>query len=145
MRPAARSVKTFAAAGAASIIALAAASFGLPAGAQEAPPAVAAPAAAPAPRPNALSESVAAVVNDDIISSYDLMQRMRLLMISSGLQPTEENLPQLEQEALRSLIDEHVQLQELKRVEKAQKITIISTDKEVDEQIDDIAKGNNAR
>ncbi len=144
MRPAARSVKTFAAAGAASIIALAAASFGLPAGAQEAPPAVAAPAAAPAPRPNALSESVAAVVNDDIISSYDLMQRMRLLMISSGLQPTEENLPQLEQEALRSLIDEHVQLQELKRVEKAQKITIISTDKEVDEQIDDIAKGNNA-
>ncbi|WP_421737723.1 peptidylprolyl isomerase [Caulobacter sp.] len=137
-------MKTFAAAGAASIIALAAASFGLPAGAQEAPPAVAAPAAAPAPRPNALSESVAAVVNDDIISSYDLMQRMRLLMISSGLQPTEENLPQLEQEALRSLIDEHVQLQELKRVEKAQKITIISTDKEVDEQIDDIAKGNNA-
>ncbi len=141
MRPAARSVKSFAAAGAASIIALAAASFGLPAGAQQVVPA---PAAAQAPRPNALSESVAAVVNDDIISSYDLMQRMRLLMISSGLQPTEENLPQLEQEALRSLIDEHVQLQELKRVEKAQKITIISTDKEVDEQIDDIAKGNNA-
>ncbi|WP_419317229.1 peptidylprolyl isomerase [Caulobacter sp. ErkDOM-E] len=102
-----------------------------------APPPVAAP-------PRGLSESVAAVVNDDIVSSYDLMQRMRLLMVSSGVQPTEENLPQLEQEALRSLIDEHVQLQELRRVEKAQKITIISTDKEVDEQIDDIAKGNNA-
>jgi peptidyl-prolyl cis-trans isomerase SurA len=86
---------------------------------------------------------VAAVVNDDIISSYDLMQRMRLLMVTSGLQPTQENLPQLEQEALRSLIDEHVQMQELRRVEKAQKITIISTDKEVDEQISDIAKGNN--
>jgi peptidyl-prolyl cis-trans isomerase SurA len=86
---------------------------------------------------------VAAVVNDDIISSYDLMQRMRLLMVTSGLQPTQENLPQLEQEALRSLIDEHVQMQELRRVEKAQKITIISTDKEVDEQIADIAKGNN--
>jgi peptidyl-prolyl cis-trans isomerase SurA len=64
------------------------------------------------------------------------MQRMRLLMVTSGLQPTEENLPQLEQEALRSLIDEHVQMQELRRVEKAQKITIISTDKEVDEQIE---------
>jgi peptidyl-prolyl cis-trans isomerase SurA len=129
----------------ASILALTVASLGLPALAQEAaPPLVAAPNAAPAAqRANPLSESVAAVVNDDIISSYDLMQRMRLLMVTSGLQPTQENLPQLEQEALRSLIDEHVQMQELRRVEKAQKITIISTEKEIDEQIDDIAKGNN--
>uniref|UniRef100_B0SWM6 Parvulin-like PPIase n=1 Tax=Caulobacter sp. (strain K31) TaxID=366602 RepID=B0SWM6_CAUSK len=142
----ARSV-TILAASAASILALTVASLGLPALAQEAPPTVAAPDApqgAPvAPRANPLSESVAAVVNDDIISSYDLMQRMRLLMVTSGLQPTQENLPQLEQEALRSLIDEHVQMQELRRVEKAQKITIISTDKEVEEQIEDIAKGNN--
>ena len=129
----------------ASILALTVASLGLPALAQEAqPPVVAAPSAAPAAqRANPLSESVAAVVNDDIISSYDLMQRMRLLMVTSGLQPTQENLPQLEQEALRSLIDEHVQMQELRRVEKAQKITIISTEKEIDEQIEDIAKGNN--
>jgi peptidyl-prolyl cis-trans isomerase SurA len=143
----ARSVTTLAAS-AASILALTVASLGLPAQAQEAPPAApaaeapaaAASAAAPA---NPLSESVAAVVNDDIISSYDLMQRMRLLMVTSGMQPTQENLPQLEQEALRSLIDEHVQMQELRRVEKAQKITIISTDKEIEEQIQDIAKGNN--
>ncbi|CAN5421317.1 peptidylprolyl isomerase [soil metagenome] len=133
----------------ASILALTVASLGLPALAQDAAPVVqgvapAAPDAAPAAqRANPLSESVAAVVNDDIVSSYDLMQRMRLLMVTSGLQPTQENLPQLEQEALRSLIDERVQMQELHRVEKAQKITIISTDKEVDEQIDDIAKGNN--
>lgn len=133
----------------ASILALTVASLGTPALAQEAapaaPPTVDAPAApaTAAARANPLSESVAAVVNDDIISSYDLMQRMRLLMVTSGLQPTQENLPQLEQEALRSLIDEHVQMQELRRVEKAQKITIISTDKEVEEQIEDIAKGNN--
>ncbi|KRA60273.1 peptidylprolyl isomerase [Caulobacter sp. Root655] len=139
----ARSV-TKLAANAASILALTVASLGLPALAQEAPPVVdAAPAAPAAARANPLSESVAAVVNDDIVSSYDLMQRMRLLMVTSGMQPTQENLPQLEQEALRSLIDEHVQMQELRRVEKAQKITIISTDKEIDEQIEDIAKGNN--
>ena len=140
----ARSV-TILAASAASILALTVASLGLPAVAQEAPQAAPATpeAAPPAARANPLSESVAAVVNDDIVSSYDLMQRMRLLMVTSGLQPTQENLPQLEQEALRSLIDERVQMQELKRVEKAQKITIISTDKEVDEQIEDIAKGNN--
>ena len=128
----------------ASILALTVASLGSAVQAQEAaPPSADAPAAAAAPRANPLSESVAAVVNDDIISSYDLMQRMRLLMVTSGMQPTQENLPQLEQEALRSLIDEHVQMQELRRVEKAQKITIISTDQEVAEQIQDIAKGNN--
>lgn len=142
----ARSVTTFAA-GAASIFALTVASLGLPAQALQsqtpagAPPAVAAPAAPPAPV-NPLSESVAAVVNDEIVSSYDLMQRMRLLMATSGMQPTQENLPQIEQEALRSLIDEHLQMQELRRVEKQQKITIISTDKEVEEQIAEIAQGN---
>jgi len=132
-------VTTFAAS-AASILALTVA--GLPAQARQAAPVVDAPPAAAEPRANPLSESVAAVVNDDIISSYDLMQRMRLLMVTSGLQPTQENLPQLEQEALRSLIDEHVQMQELRRVEKEQKITIISTDKEVDEEIANIAQGN---
>ncbi|MDI1365963.1 MAG: peptidylprolyl isomerase [bacterium] len=145
MRPV-RSVKTLAAAGAASVLVLALASFGPQAWAQDAAqptaPAGAAPERVAPPAP--LSESVAAMVNDDIVSSYDLTQRMRLLMISSGVQPTQENLPQLEQEALRSLIDERVQLQELHRVEKAQKIKIISTEQEVDEQINDIARGNNA-
>ncbi|PXA92638.1 peptidylprolyl isomerase [Caulobacter sp. D4A] len=139
---AARSVTTFAAS-AASILALTVAA--MPAHARQAAPTIDAPAAAQPEaqaRANPLSESVAAVVNDDIISSYDLMQRMRLLMITSGMQPTQENLPQLEQEALRSLIDERVQLQELRRVEKEQKITIISTDKEVDEEIGSIAQGN---
>lgn len=148
----ARSVTTFAA-GAASILALTVASLGLPAIARQAAPAAqpqgASPAPAAAPQPatpqaqaNPLAESVAAVVNDDIISSYDVVQRMRLLMATSGMQPTQENLPQIEQEALRSLIDERLEMQELKRVEKQQKITIISTDKEVDEQIADIAQSN---
>ncbi|WP_454716417.1 peptidylprolyl isomerase [Caulobacter segnis] len=144
----ARSVTTFAA-GAASILALTVASLGVPALAQtqeapppqvDAPPAAAAPVQPTAPQP--LQESVAAVINDEIVSSYDLMQRMRLLMATSGMQPTQENLPQIEQEALRSLVDEHLQMQELRRVEKQQKITIISTDKEVDEQIGDIAQSN---
>jgi peptidyl-prolyl cis-trans isomerase SurA len=37
------------------------------------------------------------------------------------VQPTQETLPQFEREALISLIDEHLQLQELKRMEKEQK------------------------
>ena len=87
-----------------------------------------------------IAESVSAVVNDDIISSYDLVQRMKLLILTSGLQPSQENIPQIQQEALRSLVEERLQIQELKRVEKENKTSIIATDKELDEQIADIVQ-----
>ncbi len=117
------------------------------------PPAAAsapAPEAAPAAPlrqagPQPMSESVAAVVNDDIISTYDLGQRMRLLIATSGVQPTQETLPQFQREALVSLVDEHLQLQELRRVQKDQKISIISTDDEVLEELTDMAKQNNLK
>lgn len=90
-----------------------------------------------------LSEAVAATVNDEIISTYDLVQRMRLLIVTTGVQPTQDSLPSLQREALRSLIDERLQMQELRRVEKAQKIDLVATDAEVTDEINDIAKGNN--
>ncbi|WP_293395246.1 peptidylprolyl isomerase [Phenylobacterium sp. RIFCSPHIGHO2_01_FULL_69_31] len=106
-----------------------------------------APAETPAPAapraPAGLSESVAAVVNDDIISTYDLAQRMRLLIATSGVQPTQENLPQFQREALVSLVDEHLQFQELRRVEKEQKIEILADDAEINEEIAEMARGNN--
>ena len=111
----------------------------LPADIAAAAPAVS-PATVPAPQMN---EGVAAIVNDDIISTYDLRQRMRLLVITSGVQPTEQSLPQLEQEALRGLIDEHLQTQELKRFGKKQKVDLIADDKDVDDEISDMAKQNN--
>jgi peptidyl-prolyl cis-trans isomerase SurA len=110
--------------------------------------AVPANASAPAPQtttagPRPLSESVAAIVNDEIISTYDLAQRMRLLIATSGIQPNQENLPQFQRQALVSLIDEHLQLHELKRVEKTQKMSIIATDDEVRDEISGMAKDNN--
>lgn len=106
-----------------------------------------APAETPAPAapraPAGLSESVAAVVNDDIISTYDLAQRMRLLIATSGVQPTQENLPQFQREALVSLVDEHLQFQELRRVEREQKIDILADDAEINEEIAEMARGNN--
>ena len=100
------------------------------------------PAAPPAQA--GLSESVAAVVNDEIISTFDMAQRMRLLIATSGVQPTQQNLPQFQREALNGLVDERLQIQELRRVEKEQKITIIPTDEEVDEELTAMAKENNA-
>jgi peptidyl-prolyl cis-trans isomerase SurA len=95
--------------------------------------------------PQPMAESVAAIVNDDIISTYDLGQRMRLLIATSGVQPTKETLPQFQREALVSLVDERLQLQELKRVQKDQKITIIATDDEVLEELTEMAKQNNLK
>ena len=102
-----------------------------------------APAAPTRPLPQGISESVAAVVNDDIVSTYDLAQRMRLLIATSGVQPTDENLQQFQREALVSLVDEHLQFQELRRVEKEQKIDILADETEVTEEIAGMAQQNN--
>ena len=107
------------------------------------PSAAAAPTAAAGPRP--LTEGVAAVINDEIISTYDLRQRIRLLIVSTGVQPTEQNLPQIEREALRALVDERLQEQELRRVEEKQKFKVFPTDKEIDAEIEDMAKSYNVR
>jgi peptidyl-prolyl cis-trans isomerase SurA len=103
-----------------------------------------APAAPEQPAaPQAQAAGVAAVVNDDIITTYDLGQRMKLMVMSSGIQPTKDNLPELEQEALRQLIDEHLESQEIKRFSKKQKTKeFIADDKEVDDEISNMAQQN---
>ncbi len=88
-----------------------------------------------------IAEGVTAVVNDDIISSYDLVQRMKLLILTTGFQPTQETLPQLQAEAQRQLIDERLQRQELRRVEKENKTSIIASDQEIDEVIAETVQG----
>lgn len=107
-------------------------------------PAVSQDAGQAAPqRPQGLSESVVASVNDEIISSYDVVQRMRLLIVTSGIQVTDQNLPELQNEALRSLVDERLELQELRREGKEQKFDLIAGDDEVQDEISDIARSNN--
>jgi len=103
-----------------------------------------APAAPAAPQRRGISESVAAVVNDEIISTYDLAQRMRLLIATSGVQPTEQTLPQFQREALISLVDERLQMQELRRESKERKITtLIASEEEVDEELAALAQQSN--
>lgn len=138
----ARKVTGLAARSIALAAAFAAAAAPIYASAQEAQPAPAAAAQPAAPRPG-LSESVAAVVNDDIISTYDLAMRMRLLIATSGIQPTEQNIAQFQREALVSLVDERLQIQELRRQEREQKFQIVATDEEINEEIADMARGNN--
>ena len=104
----------------------------------------AAAASAPALQPGeqapslpTLGEGVLVSVNDDIISSYDLKQRMLLLMATSGVQVTQENYAQFQQQAMRSLVDEHLQFQEMKQW----KVKV--EDKEVDDELQRMAKESN--
>ena len=106
------------------------------------PPAPALPVTAPAAAPTGLSEGVVAVVNDGIISSYDVSQRVMLLIATTGVRPTRESLPQIQQEALRALIDEHLEIEEIKREEKEQKFSIMADDDEVNSYIEQIARGS---
>lgn len=60
-------------------------------------------------------QRIAAIVNDDVVSEYDLRARMRVVIASSGIRPTEQLQQRIAQQVLRSLIDERLQMQEAKQ------------------------------
>src|SRR5438067_9829070 len=91
------------------------------------------------PQPAAPAPSIAAVVNDDLISFYDLAARARMVLISSNIPDTPENRQRIAPQVLRSLIDEKLQLQEAKR----QNVTV--TEEEVKKGIEQLEKQNNMR
>lgn len=67
------------------------------------------------PPANSSLSRIAAVVNSGIISKSDLMNRLRFATLSSGLEPTAENLEKMKPQMLRVMIDELLQLQVGKR------------------------------
>ncbi|MES1158257.1 MAG: peptidylprolyl isomerase [Terricaulis silvestris] len=86
-----------------------------------------------------LAESVAAIVNDKVISSYDVRERARLLLVSAGLQTTPELMQRANAQALQDLIDEELQIQETGN----DHFKIHIDDAEVDRRLDTIARQNN--
>lgn len=78
----------------------------------------------------------AAVVNDLVISSYDLDQRIKLVMVTSGSQ-SPEAAKRMRSQVLRQLIDELLQLQE------AQKSKVNITSEDLDKSFKRIAQQNN--
>jgi len=83
-----------------------------------------------------LAEGVAAVVNDTVISTYDVRQRANMLIVSAGMQSTPELQQRARAQAIRDLVDERLQLQEAERFE----LTV--TPDQVDRRIADIARSN---
>ena len=70
------------------------------------------------PRPTAAQgvQRIAAVVNDDVISAYEVTQRVMMVMVTGRIPDTEENRRRLSAQILRNMIDEQLQLQEAKRL-----------------------------
>jgi peptidyl-prolyl cis-trans isomerase SurA len=90
----------------------------------------------------ALREGVAAIVNDEAISTYDLRQRTLLLIVTSGVQVTEATLPSIEREALRQLVDERLQMQEVRRIQGRTKVSLEPTAQELTQQVERLAQQN---
>ena len=65
------------------------------------------------------SHGIAAVVNDDIITTYDLQQRALFMMATQGIQPNEQTQKQIMQQAMRNLVDEKLQIQEAKKYDQS--------------------------
>ncbi len=62
------------------------------------------------------AERIAAVVNDDIISSFDLAARVELVVRTTGLPDDQETRDRIRPQVLRTLIDERLELQEAARL-----------------------------
>lgn len=62
-------------------------------------------------------EGIAAIVNDQVISLYDVDQRVDLFFATSGIEKSPAMRERMRDQVLRSLVDEKLQLQEAERVE----------------------------
>lgn len=60
-------------------------------------------------------QRIAAIVNDELITAYDLESRIRLVMFSTRLSNTADTRRRISNQVLRTLIDERLQMQEAKR------------------------------
>ena len=97
------------------------------------------PAEAPAGVPQVPEMRIAAVVNDEMISVYDLAERIRMVMVSSNLGDSPELRQKIAGQVLRNLIDEKLELQEARRQ------SISASDEEVNNALGQIEKQNNMR
>lgn len=61
-------------------------------------------------------QRIAAIVNEDVISAYELNQRVLLVLVTGRIPDSPENRRRLRSQILRNMIDEQLQLQEAKRL-----------------------------
>lgn len=84
------------------------------------------------------TEGVAALVNDEPITTVDVRNRMRLIIASTGMSQIDEGtLTRIQDQAMRGLVDEHLQLQ------AASEYDVEVSDDEISNSLLDLADRNN--
>lgn len=81
-------------------------------------------------------QSIAVIVNDEVISKYDVNQRVKLVLVTSGIPATEENIKRIEEQAIKALINEKIQIQE------AIKLEVPESPEEINLMLENIARSN---
>ncbi len=61
------------------------------------------------------AQGIAAIVNNDIITTYDLEQRVLYLLATTNAPRDEESLARLQRQAMNNLVNERLQVQELSK------------------------------
>ena len=82
-------------------------------------------------------QRIAAIVNDDIISFFDLNARVTFMIATTNAPNTPETHKRFQQQVLKNLIDERLQKQE------ANKNNVKITEQEIKRSLDDLEKQNN--
>ncbi|HTI03080.1 MAG TPA: peptidylprolyl isomerase [Acidisoma sp.] len=90
-----------------------------------------------APRAEAQTATIAAVVNGDVITSEDVNNRARFFALATGQAPSPDIVDRLKPQILQQLINERLEIQE------AERRKIVVSDKEVAAAIGNIEKNNN--
>lgn len=101
------------------------------------------PAAAAAPDPRAglpasyvgPTTAVAAVVNDKVITTYDVAQRLKLMLLSSGGRVPPQAIPQLQQRAVRELVEDKLKLAD------GEKWKVTVDDREIEDELAAMSEG----
>lgn len=88
------------------------------------------------PTPTSHGNGVAAIVNDTVISEFDLRQRIALFAATSGVTPTDKQMAEIRGQIMSQLETERLELIE------AQKSNITVNSGEVDKAIDSILADN---
>jgi peptidyl-prolyl cis-trans isomerase SurA len=96
----------------------------------------AAPALSATPQ-NSEVERIAAIVNDQIISEYDLQLRLKLVEAVTRVPESPADLKRMHEQVLRNMVDEKLQLQEAKKKE----VTV--SDKEIQDAVLELGRQNN--
>ena len=81
-------------------------------------------------------EGIAAVVNDEPITTLDVRDRMRLIISSAGIRPDQDMLERIQEQAIRGLVEESLQLQ------TAQEFELTVNEAEVEAALRDAAARN---